>query len=79
MPPVKTLLRCLALCMTLIAPALSAQDYPSRPVRIVATFTVGGAADATARLFAERLSVLWKQPVFVENRVGGGGAVGGVA
>ena len=79
MPPVKTLLRCLALCMTLIAPALSAQDYPSRPVRIVATFTVGGAADATARLFAERLSVLWKQPVFVENRVGGGGAVGAEA
>lgn len=79
MPSVKTSLRCLALCTAFIAPAISAQDYPSRPVRIVATFTIGGAADATARLFAERLSALWKQPVIVENRVGGGGAVGAEA
>lgn len=79
MPAVKTSLRCLALCTAFIAPAISAQDYPSRPVRIVATFTIGGAADATARLFAERLSALWKQPVIVENRVGGGGAVGAEA
>jgi tripartite-type tricarboxylate transporter receptor subunit TctC len=53
-----------------------AQDFPSRPVKIVATFTPGGAADATARLFAEKLSVLWKQPVYVDNRVGGGGSIG---
>lgn len=79
MPAVKTSLRYLALCTAFIAPAISAQDYPSRPVRIVATFTIGGAADATARLFAERLSALWKQPVIVENRVGGGGAVGAEA
>ena len=79
MPPVKHMLRFLALSAAFIAPTLWAQDYPSRPVRIVATFTVGGAADATARLFAERLSALWKQPVIVENRVGGGGAVGAEA
>ncbi|MDB5890027.1 MAG: hypothetical protein JWP47_858 [Polaromonas sp.] len=66
----------LALASALVHSASHAQDFPNRAVRIVATFTAGGAADATARLFAEKLSTLWKQPVFVENRIGGGGSIG---
>ncbi len=51
-------------------------DYPNRPVRIIVTFTPGGAADVTARVFAEKLSLLWKQSVIVENKPGAGGSIG---
>jgi tripartite-type tricarboxylate transporter receptor subunit TctC len=51
-------------------------EYPSRPVRIIVTFTPGGAADVTARVFAEKLSLLWKQSVIVENKPGAGGSIG---
>lgn len=54
----------------------AAQDYPARQVRIVVTYTPGGGADVTARMIGERLSELWKQPVLIENRVGGGGNLG---
>lgn len=66
----------IAMASVLSLPAAQAQDFPSRTVRIVTTFTAGGAADATARIFAEKLSTLWKQPVIVDNRVGGGGSIG---
>jgi tripartite-type tricarboxylate transporter receptor subunit TctC len=66
----------IALASALVLPAAHAQDFPNRPVKIIATFTAGGAADATARIFAEKLSTLWKQPVYVDNRVGGGGSIG---
>lgn len=55
---------------------VSAQDYPSKPVKLIVTYTPGGGADTTARVFAERLSELWKQQVLVENRPGAGGSIG---
>ena len=57
----------------------NAQDFPNRPVRIIVTFTVGGAADATARIFADKLAALWGQGVVVENRPGAGGSIGAEA
>jgi tripartite-type tricarboxylate transporter receptor subunit TctC len=59
----------------LTAPAV-AQEWPSRPVRIVSTFPPGGAADILARIAAEHLSSVFKQQFFVENRAGAGGVVG---
>jgi tripartite-type tricarboxylate transporter receptor subunit TctC len=53
-----------------------AQGYPTRPVRIIVGFTPGSATDITARLFAQKLSDLWKVPVTVENIPGAGGSVG---
>jgi tripartite-type tricarboxylate transporter receptor subunit TctC len=53
----------------------TAQEFPSRPVRFVNGFTPGGGSDTTARLFAERLTDIWKHQVFVENRPGAGGAI----
>ncbi|MBC7781347.1 MAG: tripartite tricarboxylate transporter substrate binding protein [Proteobacteria bacterium] len=53
-----------------------AQDYPVRPVRLIVTFTPGGGADTTARVFGERLADLWKQSVLIDNRVGAGGSIG---
>lgn len=51
-------------------------DYPSKAVKIIVTFTPGGAADVTARIFAEKLAALWKQGVIVENKAGAGGSIG---
>ncbi|HEV7457432.1 MAG TPA: tripartite tricarboxylate transporter substrate binding protein [Roseococcus sp.] len=49
---------------------------PDRPVRLIAPFAAGGAADILARIVAEDLSPLLGQQVVVENRTGAGGAVG---
>jgi tripartite-type tricarboxylate transporter receptor subunit TctC len=58
-----------------LAPA-RAEDWPTRPVRIVNTFAVGGAADILARLAADALSNKFHQQFFVETRAGAGGIIG---
>jgi tripartite-type tricarboxylate transporter receptor subunit TctC len=55
----------------------SAQDaWPTKPVRLIVPFAPGGSTDVVARMVGQRLSVLWSQPVVVENRAGAGGNVG---
>ena len=54
----------------------SAQDWPSRPVRVVNTFAAGGTADVLARLVADHLSSAFKQQFFVETRAGATGLIG---
>jgi tripartite-type tricarboxylate transporter receptor subunit TctC len=70
-----------SLCaLALVAdPCFAQGPYPAKPVRIVVTFTSGGAADFTARLVGDKLSDLWKQQVVVENRIGAGGNIGAEA
>ncbi len=53
----------------------SAEDWPTRPVRLVLTLGPGSGADIGARLLADKLSQRWGQPVIVDNRPGGDGIV----
>ena len=56
-----------------------ANDYPTRPVRIVIAFSPAGNIDVLGRFIAQKLSDMWGQSVFVENRPGGSGGIGAVA
>jgi tripartite-type tricarboxylate transporter receptor subunit TctC len=74
----------LAAAATLLAAAVFsaapcvAQDYPSKPVRIVVPFGAGGPADVTARLIGNILQDKFGQPFVIENRTGAGGVIGTV-
>ncbi len=62
-----------AMTMAVLCMGANAQDFPTRPVRIIAPFAAGGGADLAARRLAERLNNRWKQPVIVHNIAGGAG------
>ncbi|MBY4596466.1 tripartite tricarboxylate transporter substrate binding protein [bacterium BD-1] len=53
----------------------AAEDYPTRPIRMLVGFSAGGATDAQARLVAQTLSERLGQSVIVENRPGAGGSI----
>jgi tripartite-type tricarboxylate transporter receptor subunit TctC len=59
--------------IAVIAASSQAQDWPTRPIRIIVGFGAGGGTDIAARIVADPLSKALGQPVVVENRVGAGG------
>src|SRR5438105_1103826 len=61
------------------ATCASAQDYPSRAIRIVVAFPAGGGSDLAARVVGAKLAERVGQPVVIENRVGANGGVGAEA
>lgn len=73
--PLYTLLRATLLLTLLGGPAL-AQDFPSRPMKMIVPIAAGGLTDSLARTLAARLGERMGQPMVVENRPGGGGVIG---
>ena len=69
--------RVLSFAATLLfAATVSAQSYPSKPIKIVVPFTPGSATDIMARIVGEKLQAAWGQTVTVENKPGAGGTLG---
>ena len=64
------------LVLALIAGAVVAQPWPSKPIKWVVPFAPGGTTDILARTIGEKLSVTLGQPIIVENKPGAGGGVG---
>jgi tripartite-type tricarboxylate transporter receptor subunit TctC len=66
-----------ALSLAALAPSpLHAQDYPSRPVKVVVPFSPGGAVDGPMRVIAQELSKRLGQQVIIENKPGAGATIG---
>ena len=75
----RILVRCAAFVaagMAMIQPPAAADDYPSRPVTMIAPWAPGGAVDTVARVIAPKLSERLGKPVIVENRAGAGSTLG---
>ena len=73
----RKIVNALALSALMLSPvAASAQDYPTRTVKIIVPFAAGGPADIYARFLAQRLQESLKQPFVVEDRPGAGSIIG---
>jgi len=66
----------IALALVMAAGAAAAQTYPTKAVRLVVPFLAGGSTDIVGRTVAQKLSEMWGQQAFVDNRPGGGTTIG---
>ena len=65
----------IALLLALALPA-AAQNYPTKPIKIVVPFPAGGTSDVLARILGQKMTENWGQPVVVENKPGSSGNLG---
>jgi tripartite-type tricarboxylate transporter receptor subunit TctC len=64
------------LLLSIVLPAQSQSEYPSKPIRLIVQFTPGTSTDIIGRLVAQKLTEAWGQPVIVDNRPGAGAVIG---
>ncbi|MGN5476559.1 hypothetical protein ACTMU2_04640 [Cupriavidus basilensis] len=69
----------LAAPLLLLAPAAIADSYPARPIRLVVPFAAGTSIDTATRVLARGMAKDLGTSVVVENKGGGGGAIGAIA
>ena len=72
----KIRLASVTLCFVLGAGAAGAQEYPSKPIRIVVGFPPGGSNDVVARILAPKLADILGVPVVIENKPGANATIG---
>src|ERR1700731_3056895 len=72
----RELVAALVLTIAALATPARAQIYPDHPVRLIIPFPPGGSIDTLGRILTDKLSMVWGQSVFIENRAGAGGMVG---
>src|SRR6185295_2683165 len=77
MSPITRRLASIALAAAGLATTLpaAAQEWPTRPVRIIPPFPAGAGPEAVVRVLADKLQRKWGQPVVVENKPGGNGFI----
>jgi tripartite-type tricarboxylate transporter receptor subunit TctC len=72
----RAILAALTVAGSLAVTGASAQDYPSKPIRLIVPFPAGGITDIVTRVITDFLAKEWGQPVVTENRAGAAGNVG---
>lgn len=72
----RTLPKIAASLMLLLASAAMAQDFPSKPIRVIVPYPPGQASDVISRMLADRMTPAFGQTVLVENKPGAGGNIG---
>jgi len=66
----------LAFAFACAAPALAADEFPTKPIKVIVPYAAGGGIDIVARIVAQKLQEKWGPAVIVENRGGAGGNLG---
>jgi tripartite-type tricarboxylate transporter receptor subunit TctC len=75
--PIQSLTLALLGIVTLFAPTAFAQSsYPNKPINFIVPYGAGGGSDARSRQIAQKMSVILKQPIIVDNKPGAGGNIG---
>lgn len=66
----------IAATLMLVMVSVQAQEYPTKPIRLISPFAPGGGASLVARIIGQEMGEAWGQSVVVDNRGGAGGAIG---
>jgi tripartite-type tricarboxylate transporter receptor subunit TctC len=66
----------IATCLAILTNDAAAQDFPTKPIRVVVPYPAGGIVDVVARTVTENLSAIWGQPIIVEARPGANANLG---
>ena len=70
-------MKTLLIALLFVAAPLAAQEYPSKPIRLITPAAQGGTTDILARIFGQKLTEAWGQQVVVDNRASAAGVIAG--